>query len=71
MKTRNILVGLVCALAMGVLASAQTADYNIMVYKMDMTWMLGPAGKAVADYNKSMAAFPNIKPGGDFTGYRK
>jgi hypothetical protein len=38
---------------------------------MDMTWILGPAGKAVTDYNKSVAEFHNIKPGEDFTGYRK
>ena len=41
-----------------------------MVYKMDMTWMLGAALKSVAEYQKSVAAFPNIKPGEEFEGYR-
>jgi arylsulfatase A-like enzyme len=53
------------------LTSDPHEDYNIMVHKMDMTWMLGPAGKVVTDYEKSVAEFPNIKPGEDFTGYRK
>jgi arylsulfatase len=53
------------------LSSDPHEDYNLMVYKMDMTWMLGAALKFVAEYQKSVAAFPNIKPGEDFKGYRK
>jgi hypothetical protein len=33
--------------------------------------MLGAALKFVAEYQKSVAEYPNIKPGEDFTGYRK
>ena len=40
----------------------------LMVYKMDMTWMLGPALKSVAERQKSVAAFPNIKTGEEFAG---
>ena len=53
------------------LTSDPHEDYNIMVYKMDMTWMLGAALKSVAEYQKSVAAFPNIKPGEEFKGYKK
>ena len=52
------------------LSSDPHEDYNIMVYKMDMTWMLGHALKPVADYQKSVAEYPNIKPGEDFKGYK-
>jgi arylsulfatase len=52
------------------LTSDPHEDFNLMVYKLDMTWMLGPAIKVVADFEKSAAEFPNIKPGEGFTGYR-
>ena len=42
-----------------------------MVYKMDMTWMLGPALKSVAEYQKSVVTFPNVKPGEEFKRYKK
>ena len=51
------------------LSSDPHEDYNLMVYKLDMTWMLGAALKYVADYQQSVAEHPNIKPGEDFTGY--
>jgi arylsulfatase A-like enzyme len=51
------------------LTSDPHEDYNLMVYKMDMTWMLGAALKFVAEYQKSVAEYPNIKPGEDFKGY--
>ena len=53
------------------LTSDPHEDFNIMVYKMDMSWMIALAFQAVADYEKSVAAFPNIKPGEDFSGYKK
>jgi arylsulfatase len=53
------------------LTSDPHEDYNIFVHKMDMFWMLGPALKALSDYQKSVAAYPNIKPGEDFKGYQK
>lgn len=52
------------------LTSDPHEDYNLMVYKLDMLWMLGPAGQVVADYQKSVAEYPNIKPGQDFNGYK-
>jgi len=51
------------------LASDPGELYNIMATKMDMGWMLGVALKFVADYHRSVAQYPNIKTGEDFTGY--
>jgi hypothetical protein len=34
-----------------------------------MGWMLGVTLAYVAEYNKSIAQFPNIRPGQDFDGY--
>jgi arylsulfatase len=53
------------------LSSDPHEDYNLIVYKLDMTWMLGIAGKIVAEYEKSVVEFPNIKTGEDFQGYKK
>jgi hypothetical protein len=41
----------------------------VLSTKMDMGWMLGVALKFVADYQKSVAQYPNIKTGEEFTGY--
>jgi hypothetical protein len=43
--------------------------YNLFADKMDMGWMVGVALKFVADYKKSVAKYPNIKTGEEFTGY--
>jgi hypothetical protein len=43
--------------------------YNVFADKMDMGWMLGVALKFVADYQKSIAQYPNIKTGEEFNGY--
>jgi arylsulfatase A-like enzyme len=51
------------------LTSDPHEDHNLMVYKLDMTWMLGATLKFVGAYQSSLAAFPNIKPGEDFNGY--
>jgi arylsulfatase len=51
------------------LSSDPHEDYNLMVYKMDMAWMIGPAGKVLADFQNTVAVYPNIKPGEEFTGY--
>ena len=53
------------------LTSDSHEDYNLMIYNLDVGWMLQPAQQVVADYMKSIAAYPNIKPGEDFTGYTK
>ncbi len=36
-----------------------------------MGWMLGIAYHAIAEYEKSIAQYPNIKPGEEFTGYKE
>lgn len=36
-----------------------------------MGWMFGIVYGAVAEYEKSIAQYPNIKPGEEFTGYPK
>ena len=43
------------------LASDPGELYNIFATKMDMGWMLGVALKFVADFQKSVAQYPNIK----------
>jgi hypothetical protein len=53
------------------LSSDPHEDFNLMVYKLDMSWMLGLAGNVVGDYQKSLEKFPNIKTGEDFKGYKK
>jgi len=37
--------------------------------KMDVGWMMTLAGRYVTDYRRSVARYPNIKPGEEFTGY--
>ena len=51
------------------LASDWGELYNVLATKMDMGWMLGVALKFVADYQKSVTQYPNIKTGAEFTGY--
>jgi arylsulfatase A-like enzyme len=51
------------------LASDPGELYNVLSTKMDMGWMLGVALKFVADFQKSVAQYPNIKTGEEFTGY--
>jgi hypothetical protein len=41
-----------------------------MATKMDMGWMMGVALKFVADHQNSVAKYPNIKTGAEFTGYQ-
>jgi arylsulfatase A-like enzyme len=43
--------------------------YNLMDYKLDMTWMFGLAFAAIGEYEKSLAKYPNIPVGADFKGY--
>ena len=42
---------------------------NVFADKMDMGWMLGVALKFVADFQKSVAQYPHIRTGEEFTGY--
>lgn len=45
--------------------------YNLFNTKMDMGWMFGVAFRTIAEYEKSVAHYPNIKPGEEFNGYKK
>jgi arylsulfatase A-like enzyme len=45
--------------------------YNLFSTKMDCGWMLGIIFSTIAAYEKSVAQYPNIKPGEEFTGYKK
>jgi arylsulfatase A-like enzyme len=44
---------------------------NLLLDKMDNGWMLEIVFPAVAEYEKSVAQYPNIKPGEEFKGYKK
>ncbi len=44
--------------------------YNLFDTKLDMGWMFGVIFPAVAEYEKSLLQYPNIKPGEEFTGYK-
>jgi hypothetical protein len=43
--------------------------YNLFMDKLDMGWMIGIAMQPIGEYEKSIAEYPNIKPGEEFTGY--
>lgn len=51
------------------LASDPGERYNLFNVKLDMGWMLGVGFKFVAEYMKTVAEYPNIKPGEEFEGY--
>jgi hypothetical protein len=42
---------------------------NLTTDKMDMGWEFGVALGPAAEYLKSFAEYPNIKPGEEFDGY--
>ena len=44
---------------------------NLFADKMDIGWMFELALPYIAEYQKSIAKYPNIKPGEEFTGYAK
>ncbi len=44
---------------------------NLFNTKLDMGWMFGVVYRPIAAYEKSIAQYPNIKPGEEFTGYQK
>ena len=53
------------------LSSDPKEQFNLFDYKMDMGWMAIPAYKAIGDFQKSVAQYPNIKPGQEFEGYKE
>jgi arylsulfatase A-like enzyme len=52
------------------LGSDPSESVNLFAAKLDMGWMFGVAAAPVAEYEKSVAQYPNIKPGDEFTGYK-
>lgn len=44
-------------------------EFNLLRDKLDMGWMFGIALAIVEEYEKSIAKYPNIKPGQEFDGY--
>ena len=53
------------------LSSDPGENVNLWEYNMETGWMFAPALKAMGDYMKSVAKYPNIKTGQDFDGYRQ
>ena len=51
------------------LGSDPGEKYNLFNAKMDMGWEFGIAMRFIVEYEKSVAKFPNIKPGQEFNGY--
>jgi arylsulfatase A-like enzyme len=51
------------------LGSDPSERHNLILDKMDMTWEFGVVMGPAADYLKSFAEYPNIKPGEEFNGY--
>jgi arylsulfatase A-like enzyme len=53
------------------LSSDPHEDNNLFYSDLTNTWMLYPALQAVAEYERSVAKYPNIKVGEDFKGYKQ
>jgi len=53
------------------LGSDQGERNNLLLNKMDIGWMLEIIFPTVAEHEKSVAQYPNIKPGDEFAGYKK
>jgi len=52
------------------LGSDPSEKNNLSSDKMDIGWMFELVLRYVAQYEKSLAQYPNIKPGEEFTGYK-
>jgi arylsulfatase len=52
------------------LGSDPSEKNNLSGDKMDIGWMFLLVLRYVAQYEKSLAQYPNIKPGEEFTGYK-
>jgi arylsulfatase A-like enzyme len=44
--------------------------WNLWEQTMDMGWVLRPVMERIAAFRQSVAKYPNVKPGEEFTGYR-
>ena len=51
------------------LSSDPGEQHGLFADRMDQLWEYGIAMKAVAEYQQSIAQYPNIEPGQEFTGY--
>jgi len=51
------------------LTSDPAENVNLLAAKLDMSWMYLPALTYIAEFEKSVAEYPNIQPGQDFDGY--
>lgn len=52
------------------LGSDPSERNNMFSDKMDIGWEVAFVLPAVFEYEKSLAQYPNIKPGEEFTGYK-
>ncbi|HEX2323429.1 MAG TPA: hypothetical protein VHJ18_31025 [Streptosporangiaceae bacterium] len=52
------------------LATDPGEHFNLFSTRLDMGWMFGLTMQAVGEFEKSVARYPNIKPGQEFTGYK-
>ena len=53
------------------LSSDPHEDYNLWSSTLTMGWVYGAMLEVMGSYEKSVQEYPNIKPGEDFTGYKK
>lgn len=52
------------------LGSDPGEHYNLFSTKLDMGWMFEVTFNAIAEYERSVAEYPNIPPGAEFDGYK-
>jgi arylsulfatase len=52
------------------LSSDPHEDVNLFTANLTNLWMFGPIVRIIGAFEKSVAQYPNIKPGEDFKGYR-
>ena len=53
------------------LSSDPHEDSNLMYTDLTQAWILAPNFRIIAEYERSLQEYPNIKPGEEFTGYKK
>jgi arylsulfatase A-like enzyme len=53
------------------LSSDPHEDNNLLASALTVGWIVAPDLKIIGQYERSLAQFPNIKVGEDFTGYKK
>jgi arylsulfatase len=53
------------------LSSDPHEDNNLIYSDLTVPWILVPNFKLIGEYQQSIQQYPNIKPGEEFTGYKK